>query len=128
MFFMTLIQAGRSEPYPNQIFRHVDGLHNLHHNEATTTGNGTDADIACLHTSCISVTGTGTRTVGFYGSVDGISYVPLQATNIATGVAATSVSDSNDAAYRADVRGLIKLRVAISAVSGNVTVKSFSIR
>ncbi len=126
MSFLIHQQGGRFEPYPNQIIRHIDGLQNLHHCEATATGDGIDADIACLHTAGIAITGT--ATVNFYGSVDGTIFSPLQATNIATGEDATSYSGSNDAVFRADVRGLIKLRVSVSAVSGNVTVKSFTVR
>jgi hypothetical protein len=95
---------------------------------ATTTGNG-DAFKVTGHTLVafdVSVT-VGSATVTFEGTGNSGTYVSIPATNIATGIAATTATASG--IYRADVRGLSFVRARISAIGGGgvVSVKATAV-
>lgn len=98
---------------------------------AAATGNGAALDISQpgkggFSTVVFQLTGTFTATVTFEGTVDGTNWGAIQVVPTATGTAATTATGTG--LFRADVRGLAKVRARVSAyTSGNVTVEALAV-
>jgi hypothetical protein len=98
----------------------------LFQDKAKTTGDGeelivTDQAEGAYETLTIQITGTFVGTVTFEGSIDGVNYVSLLASDVTTGATATTTTAAG--IFRVDVTGLYKVRMRVSAwTSGAITV------
>lgn len=95
-------------------------------NAAVATGNGTAANCYTesdggYTTLTMQVQGITTATITFEATVDGTNWVAVQATNLNSGTAATTVTA--DGLVRLTVSGFKQVRARISAwTSGTITV------
>jgi len=91
-------------------------------NAAGAVGNGTSMDVSGLAVATLDVQGTFVATVVFEGSVDDTVWYPLNATNLGTGLIASSTTGNG--VFQISVAGLKSIRARISAwTSGTITVK-----
>lgn len=98
------------------------GISQVLQDAATATGNGTSLRLVGLSTAVFDVAISASATVTFEAAGDSGSYVSLPAENIATGAVATTATASG--LYRADVRGISRIRARISTFgSGTITVR-----
>lgn len=81
-----------------------------------TDTNGTAMSVAGLATLGIQVEGITTATVTFQGTIDGSTWYSLLATNVTSGVTATSTA--SDGLFRVTVSGLDRVRCPVSGYSG----------
>lgn len=88
---------------------------------AAATGDGTAMDVKGLVEVAMQVLISNTATVTFEGTIDGTNWVAVQAKNIGTGAAASTLAASGIVVM--PVGGLSFVRARISAfTSGTVTV------
>ena len=101
-------------------------LNAIMQNAATGTGNGTAMECTAATRGAMTVltmqvVGTFSATITWEATVDGSNWVPVQATNLETGVIATTATAAD--IYRITVLGLVSVRARISAyTSGTITV------
>lgn len=92
----------------------------LHHNAASAAADGTDAALSgkeqTLTLQTVNTSST-SRTIAFYGSVDGTNFIALEGVNLATGATATTTTGI-DELWQFDVSGLIAFRADLTAVAG----------
>lgn len=93
---------------------------------ATGTGVGTAAqvlhpDYGALTGLTLNVQGITTATVDFQANIDGTNWVPVDAVNLTTSVAATQVTA--DGMWRLNCGGLYQVRANITAhTTGTITI------
>lgn len=91
---------------------------------ATALGNGTPQDVSGYATLAIRLVITGTATVQFEGSIDGLTYSAVAGYTLSMNNV-SSASATND--YRANITGLKMFRVRVSAwTSGTVDATGFA--
>lgn len=101
---------------------HLPTLTTVHHQDTTANGVGQAASVQGYSTIAFQVTGTFDAFVHFEGTVDGVTWVPIEAVSPLR--YATPITDSAGV-YVADIRGFSQVRARISGyVSGSVTVVS----
>lgn len=86
-----------------------------------TTIECTGATRGAMTVLAMQITGITTATITFEATIDGTNFVAVQATNLNTGVAATTTTA--DGLYRMTVLGLVRVRARISAyTTGTITI------
>lgn len=99
----------------------ADGLTTLQ-NAAAATGNGDQISVKGWDGIAVQVTGTFTATITFEGTLDGSTWVSLQAYNVATGAVSTTSTAAAD--YLIAVAGFEYFRTRVTWSSGtSVTTK-----
>ena len=85
------------------------------HSAASATATGTPLDVTGMSVAVIELTGTFTASVAFEALVN-TTWTAIGATNLATGVAATTATAAGK--YRINVSGLIQIRANLTWTSG----------
>lgn len=94
------------------------------HENAVSAQNGNEYEVSMNSVITFEVTGTSTsRTLVFEGLGISGAWYPIKCCNLSTLTLATQTTGNNEL-WQADISGLVKFRVRISAVAGgDVTVK-----
>ena len=99
-------------------------------NAAVANGNGTTLNVAGYVTAILNVTASvamsGGTTINFEASVDGTTWVAINAITIGSSAVGTTTTTTGD--YQIAVAGYSNLRARISAYSaGTITIKGYTI-
>lgn len=95
------------------------------HNAATSSGNGTDAELTDnTQDFAIQISGISGDTVAFQGSFDGSVFTSIALRNAATGAIATSATADGTWELPYPQGRFTDIRCPLTRVSGTVTVKA----
>ena len=89
---------------------------------AAATGVGVAADVSGMQKGVIEVDITGSGTVLFEGTINGVIWTAVRGLDLSATTATWVTSVTADKAIQFDVSGLLQIRARISAVSGSITV------
>ncbi len=93
----------------------------LMQNAAAATANGTTLTVDGFSVATLQVSGTFSATVTWEANIDQTNWIAVQATDLATGTAATTTTGTG--LFRIQAFGLSQIRARVSTyASGNVTV------
>ena len=87
---------------------------------AAATGNGKAVDVSGMQKGAIEVDITGTGTVIFEGTINGVIWTAIRGLDLSAATETWVTSVAADKIIQFDVSGLLQIRARISAVSGSI--------
>lgn len=101
----------------------LEDVETIHHNAANAIADGTDAVLdGSFSSGRIQITSTAgiiAATIEFYGSVDGVNFVPINCINTVTGIRAnnTIIGGGANEIWEVETTGYTLLRAALAAIN-----------